>query len=162
MLEDQAEILLVEDDSGDVELILHSLNDGRSGIRVEVARDGEEALDYLFCRGPHSLRDPDMRPKLILLDLKLPKVNGLQVLDRLKSDPRTRAVPVVILTSSIQEQDLARGYRLGVNSYVQKPVDFDQFRAAIWRLGRYWLSLNQPPPQVAFQGDIPDEVRSRG
>lgn len=162
MLEDQVEILLVEDDSDDLELTLHSLGDERVCNRIHVARDGEEALDFLFCRGPHSGRDPDCRPKLILLDLKLPKVNGLEVLQQIKNDPRTKAVPVVILTSSKQEQDLVRGYRSGVNSYIQKPVDFEQFRATIKRLGFYWLLVNEPPPQLAFDGGTQDAIRPLG
>jgi len=162
MLKDEIEILLVEDDPDDLELTLRALREDHVGNQVQVARDGEEALDFLFCRGPFSGRDPDCRPKIILLDLKLPKVNGLEVLEQIKRDPRTRAVPVVILTSSKQDQDLVQGYRLGVNSYIQKPVDFDQFRAAIKRLGYYWLVVNQPPPQRAFQEGAWDEIRSLG
>jgi CheY-like chemotaxis protein len=159
MLESQIDILLVEDDSDDLELTMHSLNDGRMGTRIQVARDGEEALDFLFCRGPHCRRDRDRRPKLILLDLKLPKVGGLEVLEQIKSDPRTSSVPVVILTSSKQEQDMAKGYRSGVNSYVQKPVDFDEFRATIKQLGVYWLVVNEPPPQLTFNGGTQDATR---
>jgi CheY-like chemotaxis protein len=159
---DQIEILLVEDDSDDLELTMHSLSEERVGNRIFVARDGEEALDFLFCRGAHGGRDPDCRPKLILLDLKLPKVDGLEVLKQLKSDPRTKALPVVVLTSSKQEQDLVRSYQSGVNSYIQKPVDFDQFRAVIKRLGFYWLLVNEPPPQMAFHGGTQDAIRTRG
>jgi len=155
MLQEQAEILLVEDDSGDLELIMHSLRDEGVCDRVHVARDGEEALEYLFCRGPHGRRDP----RLILLDLKLPKIDGLEVLKRIKSDPRTMAIPVVVLTSSKQEQDLVGSYRSGANSYVQKPVGFDQFRAAIQRLGHYWLVVNEPPPQLVFHGGTEDAMR---
>jgi len=162
MLKDEIEILLVEDDPDDLELTLRALREDHVANQVQVARDGEEALDFLFCRGPFSGRDPDCRPKIILLDLKLPKVDGLEVLEQIKRDPRTRAVPVVILTSSKQDQDLVQGYRLGVNSYIQKPVDFDQFRAAIKRLGHYWLVVNQPPPQRAFQEGAWDEIRSFG
>lgn len=119
MLKDQIEILLVEDDPEDLDLTMRALNDEHVINRIQVARDGEEALDYLFCRGPHSERDPNCHPKLILLDLKLPKVDGLEVLQQIKCDPRTQAVPVVILTSSKQEQDMVQGYHLGANSYIQ-------------------------------------------
>jgi CheY-like chemotaxis protein len=162
ILEDQIEVLLVEDDSDDLELTMRSLSFERASNRIRVARDGEEALDFLFCRGPHCRRDRDSQPKLILLDLKLPKVGGLEVLKQIKSDPRTKAIPVVILTSSKQEQDVAQSYRLGVNSYIQKPVDFDQFRATIKRLGFYWLMVNEPPPMVAFHGGIQDAIRPCG
>jgi two-component system, response regulator len=145
MLKDQVEILLVEDDPEDLELTMHALKEEHVGNRIQVARDGEEALDYLFCRGPHSGRAPDCNPKLILLDLKLPKVDGLEVLEQIKRDPRTKAVPVVVLTSSRQEQDLVQSYHLGANSYIQKPVDFDQFQATIKKLGYYWLLVNQSP-----------------
>jgi len=160
MIEDQVEILLVEDDPEDLDLTLRALNHAHVCNRIEVARDGEEALDFLFCRGPHSERDPNSHPKLILLDLKLPKVDGLQVLKQIKRDPRTRAVPVVILTSSKLEQDLVQGYHLGANSYIQKPVDFEQFQATIKHLGYYWLLVNQPPPAMAHTGGIPDEIVS--
>jgi len=161
MLKDQVEILLVEDDPEDLELTIRALNDEHVCNRIQVARDGEEALDFLFCRGAHRERDPDCHPKLILLDLKLPKVDGLEVLEQIKRDPRTRAVPVVILTSSKQEQDLVQGYRLGVNSYIQKPVDFDQFQSTIKQLGYYWLLVNQPAPELAFAGGLGDEILSR-
>jgi two-component system response regulator len=161
MLKDQVEILLIEDDPGDVELTLHALTEEHVCNRVQVARDGEEALDFLFCPGPYSKRDPGYHPKLILLDLKLPKVDGLEVLEQIKRDPRTKAVPVVILTSSKQEQDLVQGYNLGANSYIQKPVDFDQFRATVKRMGYYWLLVNQVPPSVAFSGTTPVETVSR-
>ena len=161
MLKDEIEILLVEDDPDDLELTLHALNEEHICNRIQVARDGEEALDFLFCRGPYSQRDPDCHPKIILLDLKLPKVDGLEVLQQIKRDPRTSAVPVVILTSSKQERDMVQSYRLGVNSYIQKPVDFDQFRSTIKRLGYYWLVVNQAPPQPVFEGEIQHETRSR-
>jgi two-component system response regulator len=161
MLKDQVEILLVEDDPDDLDLTMRALADAQIGNRIQVARDGEEALDFLFCRGAYSERDPDCHPKLILLDLKLAKVDGLEVLAEIKSDPRTKTLPVVILTSSKQEQDLARGYRLGANSYIQKPVDFDQFQAAVKRLGYYWLLMNQtPPPAHGIPGGVPDETAS--
>jgi two-component system response regulator len=138
-------ILLVEDNADDEELTLRAL--GKSNImnRVIVARDGAEALDYLFVRGAHAARDPREMPQVVLLDLKLPKVDGLEVLRQLRADPRTRRLPVVILTSSAEEQDVLRGYDLGANSYIRKPVDFTQFVEAVRQLGLYWLVLNHPP-----------------
>jgi two-component system response regulator len=117
---------------------------------IDVVQDGEEALDYLFCRGAYSERSPDHPPQLILLDLKLPKVDGLQVLREIKSKSETRPIPVVALTSSKEEKDMVACYQLGVNSYIQKPVDFDQFRDAIKTLGLYWTKLNEPPPDKTF------------
>jgi len=139
------EVLLVEDDPDDVELTLHTLERERITNSVQVVRDGEEALDYIFCRGPYAERG-SANPRLILLDLKLPKVDGLQVLREIKADPRTRSIPVVILTSSKEEKDLIAGYEMGVNSYIQKPVDFSQFQRTIREAGFYWLLVNQPLP----------------
>jgi two-component system response regulator len=150
MSRNQVEILLVEDDPDDVELTLHALYKEKVCNRIEIARDGEEALDFIFCRGLYRDRPQSCQPKLILLDLKLSKVDGLEVLRLIKSDPDTKVIPVVILTSSRQEEDLIRGYELGVNSYIQKPVDFDRFRECIKQLGFYWLLVNQPPPAQAF------------
>jgi len=139
-------ILLVEDNADDEELTLRALKKSNIMNRVVVARDGAEALDYLFVRGSFAARDPKETPQVILLDLKLPKVDGLEVLRQLRDEPRTRLLPVVILTSSKEEQDILRGYDLGANSYIQKPVDFTQFVDAVRQLGLYWLVLNQPPP----------------
>ena len=156
MPSNSVDILVVEDDPEDLELTLRALRRENICNDIEVARDGEEALDFLFCRGKHQRRSPNCHPRLILLDLKLPKISGLEVLEHIKRDPSTSAVPVVILTSSKQEEDLIRGYHLGTNSYIQKPVDFDEFRATIKQLGYYWLVVNQPPPARAFSGSQPN------
>jgi CheY-like chemotaxis protein len=145
MTERQIEILLVEDNQDDVELTLHALRKENLANSIHVARDGEEALEFLFCDGAHSHRSFDCPPRLVLLDLKLPKVDGMEVLRRLKGDPRTRTIPVVILTSSKEERDLVNGYGLGANSYIQKPVDFEQFRETVKNVGLYWLLINQAP-----------------
>ena len=139
-------ILLVEDNDDDVELTLRALRRNRVANRVDVVRDGAEALEYLFATGSHKGRDVRDAPNLVLLDLKLPKVGGLEVLERLRADPRTRRLPVVVLTSSNVESDLARSYDLGANSYIRKPVDFTQFMEAVNQLGLYWLVLNEAPP----------------
>ena len=145
MIENSIEILLVEDNPNDVELTLHALKKNNLTNHIHVVRDGAEALEYLFGGGVYAGRDVNHTPKVILLDLKLPKVDGLEVLKRIKSDERTRSIPVVVLTSSREERDIVESYRLGVNSYITKPVDFDQFTEAVRQLGLYWLLLNQPP-----------------
>jgi two-component system, response regulator len=145
MVDRQIEILLVEDNNDDIELTLHALRKENLANSIHVARDGEEALEFLFCNGAHANRSFDRPPRLVLLDLKLPKIDGMEVLRRLKADSRTQCIPVVILTSSKEERDLVRGYGLGVNSYIQKPVDFDQFRDIVKTAGLYWLVINQPP-----------------
>ena len=142
MTRDQiVEILLVEDNPNDVELTLHAFRRHNLANRVRVVRDGAEALEFLL---PPDGKPPNGTPKVILLDLKLPKVTGLEVLKRLKSDPRTRSIPVVVVTSSREDRDVQEAYHLGVNSYVTKPVDFEQFTTAMQQLGMYWLLLNQP------------------
>jgi two-component system, response regulator len=140
-------ILLVEDNPDDEVLTLRALRKNNILNEVMVTRDGQEALDYLFCEGAFAARAPDDVPTVVLLDLKLPKLDGLEVLQRLRADPRTRLQPVVILTSSKEEQDIVTGYRLGANSYIRKPVDFDQFVEAVRQLGLYWLMLNEPLPK---------------
>src|ERR1700731_2534586 len=139
-------ILLVEDNQDDMDLALHALRREKLANLIFVARDGEEALDFLFCRGAFAQRSFDHPPKLVLLDLKLPKVDGIEVLRQVKGDPRTKLIPVVILTSSKEERDVVDGYNLGANSYIQKPVDFEQFRNTVKHAGLYWLVTNQPPP----------------
>lgn len=149
MTERQIEILLVEDNADDVELTLHALRKEKLANSIHVAHDGEEALEFLFCNGAHSARTFENPPRLVLLDLKLPKVDGMEVLKRLKADPRTCTIPVVILTSSKEERDLIQSYGLGVNSYIQKPVDFTQFRETVKSAGFYWLLINQSPVRAS-------------
>ena len=141
----QVEILLVEDNPNDAELTLYALKKYNVANHIEVARDGAEALDYVFCTGAYAHRRIENGPKVVLLDLKLPKVDGLEVLRRIKADPRTRTIPVVVLTSSCEERDIVESYQLGVNSYIVKPVDFEQFTQAVRQLGLYWMLLNQAP-----------------
>ncbi len=143
---DDKMILLVEDNPDDQALTLRALRKNNIRNRVVVKQDGAEALDFLFCQGADSGRDPKDTPQVILLDLKLPKIDGLEVLRQIRADQRTRLLPVVILTSSKEEQDMIQGYGFGANSYVRKPVDFDQFVAAVNQLGLYWLVLNETPP----------------
>jgi two-component system response regulator len=140
-------ILLVEDNRDDEELTLRALRKANIANEVFIARDGQEALDFMFCAGAHAGRDPEAMPGVILLDLKLPKLNGIDVLHRLRSDPRTRFVPVVVLTSSSQDEDMLRSYESGANSYVRKPVEFAAFVAAVSQLGFYWMLLNELPPK---------------
>src|SRR5229473_1726638 len=138
----ELDILLVEHNQDDMDLALHALRREKLANHIYVARDGEEALDFLFCRGAFASRAFDHPPKLVLLDLKLPKVDGIEVLRQVKGDPRTRAVPVVVMTSSKEERDLVQSYDLGANSYIQKPVDFDQFRQTVKTVGLYWMVIN--------------------
>lgn len=145
MSENPVELPLVEDNPDDVELALHALGANHLSNRIEVVRDGAEALDFIFGTGPYSHRRAGERPRVILLDLKLPKIDGLEVLRRIKADSRTKSIPVVVLTSSRENPDIEESYRLGVNSYIIKPVDFEQFTQAVRQLGLYWLLLNQPP-----------------
>jgi CheY-like chemotaxis protein len=140
-----ARILIVEDDPKDVELTLTALEEYNLANEVVVTRDGEEALDYLYCRGSFKLRSSE-NPAVLLLDLKLPKVDGLEVLQQIKSDEKLRMIPVVVLTSSREERDMVASYKLGVNAYVVKPVDFHEFVNAIKELGIFWAVINEPPP----------------
>lgn len=142
-------ILLVEDSAEDLELAERALRKGQPSLQIQVARDGVEALDFVFGEGAHAGRDVALAPKVVFLDLKLPRVDGIEVLKRLKSDPRTSAIPVVMLTSSMEQQDVQRCYALGVNSYIVKPVTFERYTAAVQQLGSYWMQLNQPTPGAA-------------
>lgn len=142
-------ILLVEDNPDDEALALRALKRSETGGKVVVAHDGVEALDYLFATGKHADRDAGLKPGLVLLDLKLPKLDGLEVLRRMRSDERTKLLPVVILSSSREQRDLIESYSLGANSYVRKDVDFVRFSQTIQQLKSYWLSLNEPPPEDA-------------
>ena len=146
MVEQSVQILLVEDNPDDVELTLHAFQKHNVANHIHVVRDGAEALDFLFRTGAYKNRRIEDNVYVVLLDLKLPKVNGLEVLRRMKEDPRTRMIPVVVLTSSKQDRDIQESYHLGVNSYIVKPVNFEQFTEAVRQLGLYWLLLNEPPP----------------
>jgi len=141
-------ILLVEDNPSDIGLTKRALDKSHVANELVVAEDGQEALDYIFGAGAYAGRDITQLPTVVLLDLKLPRVDGLEVLRRIRADERTRRLPVVILTSSKEEQDVAQSYDLGANSYIRKPVDFTQLAQAILHLGLYWLVLNEPPPKV--------------
>lgn len=141
-------ILLVEDNPSDIALTRRAFEKNRISNPLVVAEDGQEALDYLFASGAHADRNPADLPALVLLDLKLPRLDGLGVLKQLRADPRTRRLPVVVLTSSTEEQDLALSYDLGVNSYIRKPVSFEQFAGVVEQLGLYWLVLNESPPEA--------------
>ena len=147
---DAIEILLVEDNPADAELTIHALEKSKLINHIRHLQDGAEALDFLFCRGAYSARKFDTPPRLILLDLKLPKVDGIGVLKEIKNDTRTKAIPVILLTSSKEERDMATSYQLGVNSYIQKPVNFSEFQDVVKQLGMYWLIVNSKPPVSAF------------
>jgi two-component system response regulator len=140
-------ILLVEDNPDDEELTIRALHKAKIANEIVIARDGSEALDFLFGSGQYEGRDLARMPAVILLDLKLPKLGGLEVLQRLRSDPKTKLIPIVVLTSSSEDEDMLRSYKLGANSYVRKPVEFGSFANAVAQLGLYWMLLNQPPPE---------------
>jgi two-component system response regulator len=143
------EILLVEDDPSDAELTLDVLKKSKLANKIYVARDGEEALDFLFCRGSFSDRQFEQAPRLVLLDLQLPKVAGLEVLQAVKLDPHTKAIPIIVVTSSKEDRDLVKSYQLGVSGYIQKPVKFSEFQDVVRQLGMYWLLVNSKPPRPA-------------
>jgi len=142
---DSVDVLLVEDNPQDLELALIALREANSSSHIQVARDGAEALDFIFCEGIYSSRHLEDAPKVIMLDLKLPKIDGLDVLRRIKGDRRTRLIPIVVLTSSREQRDVIESYELGVNSYIVKPVNFERFSSAVRNLGEYWQNHNQPP-----------------
>ncbi len=149
----EVEILLVEDNPDDLDMALYALREMNLANHIYVARDGEEALDFIFCLGAHAQRTIVSTPKVILLDLKLPKVDGLEVLKQIKGDPRTRTIPVVVLTSSKEQCDVLESYKLGVNSYIVKPVNFEAFAMAMQQLGLYWMLLNQAPKFPIMQAN---------
>jgi two-component system, response regulator len=144
------EVLLIEDNPADAELTMHALRKENVANRIVHLADGEQALDFLFCRGAYATRSFADPPRVVLLDIKMPRVDGLDVLRAIKGDARTRSIPVVVMTASREEQDLVQSYQLGVNSYIQKPVDFDRFRDVVRQLGLYWLIVNEPAPPAAF------------
>jgi two-component system response regulator len=144
------DILLIEDNPEDVEITMRAFQKHHLANKIHVVRDGEEALECLFSNGRYAVRNPCQNVRLILLDLKLPKVDGLEILQRCKTDPRTKHIPIVVLTSSREEQDLAKSYNYGVNSYVVKPVDFQQFSDAVRQLGLYWMLLNRVPEELSM------------
>ncbi len=146
----EVEILLVDDNASDVELTIRALRRHKLANNIHVAEDGQDAVDFVFCRGAYAGRSPFSQPRVILLDLKMPRLDGIEVLRAIRADPLTRAIPVVILTSSKEQRDIVEGYRLGVNAYIQKPVDFDEFRKVIEQIGMFWLVVNQAPPPEAF------------
>jgi two-component system response regulator len=148
----EVDILLVEDNASDAELALHALKKNDPGYKIKLVRDGAEALEFIFCTGPYADRFIEHLPKLILLDLKLPKVDGLEVLEQVKNDSRTKTIPVVVLTSSQEDRDILKSYQLGANSYIVKPIDFDRFNEAVNHLVRYWLLLNQQRPSGGSVG----------
>lgn len=146
----EIDILLVDDNAPDVELTVRALRRHNLANHIHVAADGQQALDFLFCRESYSGRSFASPPKVVFLDLKMPKVDGIDVLRAIRGDSRTRAIPVVVLTSSKEQRDVVESYKLGVNAYIQKPVDFDKFRGVIEQMGMFWLIVNQPPPREAF------------
>lgn len=149
MTHDEVEILYVEDSAADVELTLVALRRSKLAAAIHIARDGEEALNFIFCRGPYASRE-FLAPKLVLLDMNLPKIDGLEVMRAIREDERTKMIPVVVLTSSNEQRDIVESYKLHVNSYIQKPVDFDQFQQVVQQLGLYWMVVNQPPPPTTL------------
>jgi CheY-like chemotaxis protein len=151
MMQHIQDILLVEDDAADAELTARTLQKQKAAGNIVIARDGAEALDYLFCRGEFSERDIHHIPRVVLLDLKLPRVSGQEVLKAIKEDDRTRCIPVIVMTSSNHEDDLLECYRGGANSYIQKPISLSLFQESVKQIGTYWLGVNLPPPESAFQ-----------
>ncbi len=162
MSENHVEILLVEDNPNDIKLAMHAFKSNNLANVVHVVRDGAEALEFIFCTDRYARRNIENGPKVILLDLKLPLVDGTEVLRQIKADSRTQRIPVVIMTSSREERDIVASYKLGVNSYIVKPVDFDQFTDVVKQLGYYWLLVNQPPVEEAAASASPPGARSGG
>ena len=148
----EIEILIVDDSESDTELTVHALRKAKLANEIHIVDDGEQALDYLFCRGAFTDRSFADPPRVVLLDLKMPKVDGIEVLRAVRGDPRTKAIPIVVLTSSKEQRDLVESYNLGVNAYIQKPVDFERFREVIEHIGMFWLVVNEAPPKDCFGG----------
>ena len=144
------EILIADDSASDVELAIHALRKAKLANKIHVVEDGDQALDFLFCRGLYADRSFNDPPRVVLLDLKMPKVDGIQVLRAVRGDPRTRAIPIVVLTSSKEQRDLIESYNLGVNAYIQKPVEFERFRQVVEAIGMFWLVVNEPPPKDCY------------
>lgn len=144
------EILIVDDSSSDVELTIRALRRAKLANNIQVAEDGAQALDFLFCRGAYADRSFEQPPRVVFLDLKMPKVDGIEVLRAVRADPRTKAIPVVVMTSSREQRDIVESYNLGVSAYIQKPVDFDKFRQFVESAGMFWLVINEPPPKDCF------------
>ncbi len=160
-MSNQVEILLVEDSPEDAELTIRAFRRNKIANVIQVAEDGAEALDFLFCRGTHKDRTFSAPPKLVLLDLKLPKVGGIEVLRAIRADERTKAIPVVVLTSSREDRDVIDGYKLGVNAYAQKPVDFDKFNETVRQIGMFWMLINQTPPPGAFAASAASGAKTK-
>ncbi|MFI5363451.1 MAG: response regulator [Elusimicrobiota bacterium] len=151
-MKNEVEILIVDDTPSDVELTVLSLRRAKLANKIDILEDGQQALDFLFCRGKYSDRSFSDPPRVILLDLKMPRVGGIEVLRAVRGDPRTRAIPIVVLTSSKEQHDLVESYNLGVNAYIEKPVDFERFREVVEQIGLFWLVVNEPPPSDCFGG----------
>jgi CheY-like chemotaxis protein len=154
------DILIVDDNPSDVELMVHALRKSNLADEIHIAEDGAQALDFLFCRGAYAGRSFKTPPRVVLLDLKMPKLDGIEVLRAVRSDPRTKAIPIAVLTSSTEQRGLVESYNLGVNAYILKPVEFELFREGVEQIGMFWLGVNEPPPKDCFSESSAAESRS--